>query len=94
MFIDPAGQYQFDVPLGWAYDPERSHLITVIFVRSGQPDETLSLRAMPTFASPQTEEAQWYQALEGNCFPPRMQPFTRMRCQGSPAALAEAHETD
>ena len=94
MFIDPAGQYQFELPLGWAYDPKDSHLITVVFRRWDRTDEIMSVRAMPTFAPAGAPLERWHKALEERCFPPRMRPSTQMQCGSMPAALAEVHETE
>jgi CHAT domain-containing protein len=94
MFIDPAGQYRFALPLGWAYDPERSHLITVRFAHWQRTREAVTARAMPTFAPPEASLEQWYTALEKRCVSPLMRPFIQLRCGGLPAALAEAHEIE
>ncbi|MBI3972119.1 MAG: CHAT domain-containing protein [Chloroflexi bacterium] len=94
MYNDPAGQYRFALPLGWAYDTTRSHLITVRFTAWNRPEETLTVRAIPTFAPASASTDEWYEALARECFPPRMLPFTRMQSGGMPAALAEAHESE
>jgi CHAT domain-containing protein len=93
-FSDPALQYSFRLPLGWAYDWERSHLITVIFRRWERRDESMSVRAMPTFAPPDASLDDWHAALENRAFPPRMRPATRISAGSSPAALVESHDHD
>lgn len=54
-FRDPAGQFSFDLSLGWAHGPERSHLITVYFKFWNAPGNTLDVRVMPTVAPPDVE---------------------------------------
>ncbi len=93
-FNDPTLQYSFQVPLGWAYDWERSHLITVRFRRWNRREETVSVRAMPTFTSPDASLDDWHAALDERAFPPRMRPATRIKAGASPAALGEAHDQD
>ncbi len=77
MFSDPAGQYQFGLPIGWAYDLDKSRLITVMFRPWDRPDETLHVRALPTFAPASSGAEAWYLALEERWFPERMTPLER-----------------
>jgi CHAT domain-containing protein/tetratricopeptide (TPR) repeat protein len=92
MYTDPAGQYQFRLPLGWAYDPASSHLITVQFRACETPEETVTVRAMPTFAPAEASLEAWHQALNDRCFGPAFRPFTPLQLGGRLAAAADAHE--
>lgn len=93
-FDDPAHQCSFQVPLGYAYDPESSHLITVIFRHWERLDEKVYVRAMPAFAPPDATLDDWHAALEAKAFPPRMRPATRIWAGSSPAALVESHDEE
>jgi CHAT domain-containing protein len=89
-FRDPAGQYLFRLPLGWAYDAERSHLITVAFLDWQQPEATLTVRALPTAAPPNVPPHEW-SAKVGEGAPG---PLTTVRCAGALAVRVEAEAAD
>ena len=86
LFRDPAGQYAFRLPLGWAYDAERSHLITVAFLDWQRPEATLTVRALPTAAPANVPPAEWRAAV-GNGAPG---PLTPVRCAGSVGVRIDA----
>ena len=56
MFVDPAGQFSFDIPLRYVYQPMESTLTTVTFRGWDTPSELLGVTVSPTLA---TGEASW-----------------------------------
>jgi CHAT domain-containing protein len=56
MFVDPAGQFSFDIPLRYVYQPMESTLTTVTFRGWDTPSELLGVTMSPTLAP---AEASW-----------------------------------
>lgn len=89
MFHDPAGQFRFELPLDWAYDPERSDLRMLVFARGEPETETLVVTVVPTHASPDASTEEWISAVIAA---PRRYPAvasTQVRCEGGVGVTAE-----
>jgi CHAT domain-containing protein len=70
-FVDPLGQYNFSLPLGWAYSVRRSHLITVTFVRVERVDERITVRAVPTHKAGVMDD-EWRAETRRKAFRPEL----------------------
>lgn len=93
MFRDPAGQFEFDVPLGWGYDPDRSHLLEITFRRWKRPEETLWVRAVPTLAHVDAPLDEWYVALREQRFSQGVSNIRTVRYGHRVGALFEIQES-
>jgi len=88
LFYDPAGQFQFQLPLDWAYDPVRSDLRMLVFARSKPQTETLVVTSLPTSAPPNASAEEWTSAV---VTAPRRYPVTavtKVRCNGGIGIMA------
>ena len=82
MFIDPLGQYTFEIPLEWSYNIQKSHLTTIVFTHWNRPGETVSVKVIPTFASGKSD-AEWYRIAKLKAFPEDMKDISRIYCGGT-----------
>lgn len=68
--IDPAGQFSFELPLGWGVDMESSHVIEVHCRRWDGAEALVAVRALPPATPPAAEDDDWRAAVrKGSAMP-------------------------
>lgn len=93
MFTDPLGQFIFELPLGWGYNLARSNLITTVFTRADRQSESVSIRALPSFA-PEAGNQEWQNIAQTKAFSQNMYPARSLRCGNKKALFSHANDTD
>ena len=90
-YSDPLSLFEFELPLGWGYDPWESNLHQARFRWWQDREELFGIQAFRTMAPPTASDEDWFQTLSREITSALIRPHTYLRRSGRTVAVGEAY---